>query len=77
MQVSSVSLLHFLLPKSAFDRVTTALGKGGATGDYMQLLSRHELSTLATEAGLQHFEIIPNRFLGFTMTFTLIWNKHA
>jgi SAM-dependent methyltransferase len=72
-----IPLLHLLLPKSAFDRVATALGKGWAAGDYMRLLSRSELSALATEAGLEQYEIIPNHFLGFTMTFTLIWNKQA
>ncbi|MFZ1655049.1 MAG: methyltransferase domain-containing protein [Candidatus Moraniibacteriota bacterium] len=71
-----IPLLHILLPKSAFDRIASALGKSWATGDYMCLLSRHELSDLAAEAGVEGFEIIPNRFLGFAMTYTLIWNKH-
>jgi ubiquinone/menaquinone biosynthesis C-methylase UbiE len=72
-----IPLLHLLLPKVLFDRVATTLGKGWAVGDYMHLLSRRELISLAAEAGLKHFEIIPNRFLGFTMTFTLLWHKTA
>ncbi len=70
-----IPLLHLVLSKSSFDRVATALGKDWATGDYMYLLSRQELLTLAHEAGIEQPEIIPNRFLGFTMTFTLIWHK--
>lgn len=70
-----IPLLHLLLPKTLFDRVATALGKGWATGDYMHLLSRAELIALASKAGIRHSEILSNRFLGFTMTFTLIWNK--
>lgn len=72
-----IPLLHILLPRAGFDRVATLLGKGWAAGEYMHLLSRGELNTLAAEAGIKHYELIPNRLLGFTMTFTLVWNKQA
>ncbi len=72
-----IPLLHILLPKSGFDRVATALGKGWAAGDYMHLLSGNDLRSLAAEAGIEHYELIPNRFLGFPMTFTFVWNKKA
>lgn len=72
-----IPLLHLFLPKTVFDRIATALGKGWAAGNYMHLLSSGELSTLATKAGIEHYRLIPNRFLGFTMTFTFVWNKKA
>lgn len=72
-----IPLLHIALSKANFDRVATALGKGWAAGDYMHLLSGAELRSLALEAGIEHFELIPNRFLGFPMTFTLIWKRPA
>lgn len=70
-----IPLLHILLSKKNFDRVATAIGKGWAAGDYMHLLSERELRSLATEAGIDEFELIPNRFFGFPMTFTLIWKR--
>ena len=70
-----IPLLHLLLSKPAFDRILTILGKSWAAGDYMHLLSEHELRSLAITAGVKEFEIIRNRFLGWTMTFTLIWKQ--
>lgn len=72
-----IPLLHIFLSKQGFDRVATALGKSWAAGDYMHLLSHGELRALAAEAGIEHYELISNRLLGFTMTFTLVWNKKA
>lgn len=72
-----IPLLHILLSKQGFDRIATALGKGWAAGDYMHLLSGNELRAIAAEAGIEHYELIPNRLLGFTMTFTFVWNKKA
>ncbi len=72
-----IPLLHILLSKQGFDRVATALGKGWAAGDYMHLLSADELRTIAAEAGIEQYELIPNRFFGLTMTFTFVWNKEV
>lgn len=71
-----IPLLHLLLSKQSFDRVATTIGKSWATGDYMHLLTADDLRSLIAEAGIENGEIIRNRFLGFTMTYTLIWNKH-
>ncbi|MFA9262510.1 MAG: class I SAM-dependent methyltransferase [Undibacterium sp.] len=70
-----IPLAHLLLPKAGFDWIATTLGKGWAAGDYMSLLTGSELTTLAKEVGITQFELIPNRFLGFPMTYTLVWNK--
>lgn len=72
-----IPFLHILLSKQAFDRVATMIGKGWAAGDYMHLLSEAELRAIAAEAGVERYEIIRNRFLGLTMTITLIWNKEV
>lgn len=68
-------LLHLILPKSGFDWVVTKLGKGWAAGDYMHLLSASDLRSLLTEAGIQKYTLTRNRFCGFTMTFTVWWEK--
>lgn len=70
-----IPLLHLILPKQAFDWVATSLGKDWATGDYMHLLSAKELRALLLAAGLEHATLTRNRFCGFTMTFTLTWEK--
>jgi SAM-dependent methyltransferase len=70
-----IPLLHLILSKPDFNRVVTVLGKSWAAGDYMHLLSVDELGSLAHAAGIKRFQLLRNRFLGFTMTFTLIWNK--
>ncbi len=70
-----IPLLHILLPKAGFDWVATRLGKGWAAGDYMRLLTGPELSALAKEAGIDNFKLIPNRFFGLAMTYTLVWKK--
>ena len=72
-----IPFLHILLPKQGFDRVATLLGKSWATGDYMHLLSARDLHSLAAGAGIERYKIIPNRFLGLTMTFTFVWNKES
>jgi ubiquinone/menaquinone biosynthesis C-methylase UbiE len=70
-----IPLLHMLLSKGAFDRVASRLGKGWAAGDYMNLLSAREIRGLAREAGIETYRLIPNRFCGLIMTYTLIWKK--
>lgn len=72
-----IPLAHLLLPKAGFDWVATKLGKGWAAGDYMRLLTGRELLALAKEAGIENPTLIPNRFCGIPMTYTLLWNKSA
>lgn len=70
-----IPLLHLFLPKAGFNWIATKIGKGWAAGNYMNLLSPKELSLCAETAGIQNFQILKNRFLGFSMTLTLIWTK--
>ncbi|MBP7811677.1 MAG: class I SAM-dependent methyltransferase [Candidatus Moranbacteria bacterium] len=71
-----VPLLHILLPKSLFDAFLSLIGKDWATGNYMNLLSEKELRLLLDAAGISDYSLLRNRFLGLTMTFTVIWKKH-
>lgn len=68
-------LLHLLLSKKNFDTVVTKIGKPWAAGTYMSLLSERELRTLFSEVGIMKYTLIKNRFFGFPMTFTIIWDK--
>lgn len=70
-----IPLLHLLLPKSVFDNFLRRIGKSWAAGEYMNLLSYRELQSLLTEAHTPNARIIRNRWFGFTMTFTVVWNK--
>lgn len=70
-----VPLLHLLLSKHQFDALLRRIGKGWATGDYMHLLSRKDLAEVFRAAGITEYRVIPNRFLGLTMTFTVMWEK--
>lgn len=70
-----IPLLHLLLPKAGFDYVVTKIGKGWAAGDYMNLLSANELRSLLSDVGITTYTLKKNRFFGFTMTFTLSWEK--
>ena len=71
-----VPLLHLILSKSHFDAFLRFIGKDWATGDYMHLLTKKDLVKLLNEADIKNYRIISNRFLGFTMTFTIIWYKN-
>lgn len=70
-----IPLLHLLLSKKNFDAFVTKIGKGWAAGDYMSLLSESDLRKLFSEAGIEHYTLIKNRFWGLPMTFTVIWHK--
>jgi len=70
-----IPLLHLILSKASFDRVLRWIGKSWATGDYMSLLSERDLCVLFSEAGIQDYTLIKNRFLLFPLTFTVIWKK--
>lgn len=70
-----IPLLHLLLSKKHFDRILHAMGKSWATGDYMHLLSETELRTLLAESGIQNMQLRRQHFLGWTLTFTVSWDK--
>ena len=70
-----VPLLHILLSKAHFDVFLKYIKKDWATGNYMTLFSEQELRTLLNDAGIEDYTFIKNRFLGFPMTFTVIWKK--
>lgn len=70
-----VPLLHIVLTKSFFDIFLKKIGKTWATGNYMNLLSISDLRTLLDKARISQYQIIKNRLFGFTVTFTIIWNK--
>ncbi len=70
-----IPLLHLILPKNLFDAFLHLIGKGWAADEYMHLLSKKDLLGLIKEVNLPNATITPHRFLGFTMTYTLTWNK--
>lgn len=70
-----VPFLHILLPKNFFDAFLRKIGKGWATGNYMNLLSLGELRSLLNEARVPNYHIFKNRILGYTATFTVVWDK--
>jgi len=65
-------LLHYL-PKSLFDRYLSLVHKDWARGGFMRLLSKRELRSIMSEAGIRDYKLINNRFMGFTMDFVLIF----
>ncbi len=69
-----IPFLHWL-KKEWFDGFLRAIGKGWAAGEYMSLLSLRDIVSLAEGAGLKDYMIIKNRFMGFTMTFSLMWKE--
>lgn len=72
-----IPLLHIFLPKTIFDSFLRKIGKNWATGNYMNLLSFIELRSLLEEANIPEYQILRNRLFGYTVTFTVIWNKKS
>ena len=70
-----VPFLHWG-PKNIFDKFLNFIGKSWATGDYMNLLSKKELEKLMKQVNVKNYKILKNRFLGMTMTFTVIWGSN-
>lgn len=67
-----VPLLHWA-EKNKFDRFLRLIGKDWATDSYMYLLGENELRLLIKSVDLSNYRLIKNRFLGFVMTFSLLW----
>jgi len=64
--------LHWL-PKQIFDAILRFTPKKWATGDYMHLLSEYNLKKLLKKAGIVHYRIYRNKFMGFTIDFSTIF----
>ncbi len=65
-------LIHWF-PKKVFDKLLQYTTKKWASGDYMYLLSRKKLERILDDAGISDYKIYKNRFLGFTMDFSIIF----
>lgn len=64
-------LIHWL-PKKLFDVLLSFTPKRWASGDYMYLLSYIKIRKLLKQAGIDRYRIFKNRFLGYTMDFSII-----
>ena len=65
-------LLHLMMDKPRFDAYLERHGKGWAAGDYMNLLSAHDLRELCAEADIEQPRIVRNRLGGVTLDFVVI-----
>jgi hypothetical protein len=70
---SRLPLVHYL-PKSYYDRILVAVGKGYIGGDNLHLLSRRQFHNLLVEAGAKNINLIQNRLGGFTLDFVAIFD---
>ncbi|MBM2832854.1 MAG: methylase involved in ubiquinone/menaquinone biosynthesis [Candidatus Brocadiaceae bacterium] len=66
-------LLHFLLPKTIFDKFLSFIDKKWATGSYMYLLSLNDIKKLLHEAGISNYKIIKSKLFFFTLDFIIIF----
>jgi SAM-dependent methyltransferase len=65
-------LIHWL-PKKIFDKILSLTSKKWATGDYMNLLSEKALiNYLEGVMNEERWHIYKNKFMGFTMDFSVI-----
>lgn len=65
-------LIHWF-PKRIFDKLLQFTPKKWASGKYMYLLSRKKLEKILEKAEITNYTIYKNRFLGFTMDFSIIF----
>ena len=63
---TNIPILHWL-PKKLFDKILTMIGKGWATGPYMNLLTKNELRNLLDKADITSYEIRVHRFGPFPL----------
>jgi hypothetical protein len=66
-------LIHWL-PKKIFDKILSMTPSKWVTGDYMNLLSRKSLENILHKAEVESYHIFRNKFMGFTMDFSVICN---
>lgn len=72
---TKVPIFHWM-GKKYFDCFLKLIGKKWATGDYMNLVTEKDLRLLVESAGINNHRIIRNRFMGLTMTLTLLWSDN-
>ncbi len=68
--------LHWL-PKPMFDRYLKMRGQEWAAGDYMDLLSVHDLRSVLKAAGITEYRIVRNRLMGFTVDFVVMFGERG
>ncbi|MBN1523371.1 MAG: methyltransferase domain-containing protein [Spirochaetales bacterium] len=66
-----IPFLH-MLSKRIFDRYLRMIGKSWAAGDYMNLLSLKDFTSLLNDAGISNYRIYRNRLFGFTLDFVAV-----
>lgn len=69
---TKIPFLHWM-KKEKFDNFLCWIGKEWASEKYMYLLCVKDLEILAKRANMKRYRVIRNRFLGMTVTFSLIW----
>lgn len=63
--------IHYL-PKIIFNKIITFLGKGWASGDYMNLLYRKNLEQLLESSDVNTYRIITHRLLFFPLHYIVV-----
>jgi len=59
-------ILHWF-PDKVFDKIITRLGKGWASGDYMNLLNKKRIKALLEAASIKEFRILTHRLGPFPL----------
>jgi len=72
IEVHTRSVLIHYFPKVIFDKFLRFIGKGWATGNYMNLLSLTGIRRLLKDANITKYKIIKNKLLFFTLDFAII-----
>ena len=60
--------------KRSFDKTVTWLGKGWASGDYMNLLTKQDIGNLVKAANLKEFKILTHRLGPFPLHYA-VWGR--
>ena len=60
--------------RKAFDKIVTWLGKGWASGDYMNLLRKKDLEELLKAANVREFKILTHRLGPFPLHYA-VWGR--
>lgn len=68
-----ILFLHWA-PQNIYDRCLNLIGKTFADSNYINLLDEKQIRQLMKQMDVKNFKIIKNRFMGVTMTFSVLWN---
>ena len=66
-------LIHWFSDKM-FDKIITWLGKGWASGDYMNLLREKDIDNLMRESNVIEYKILTHRFGPFPLHYA-VWGR--